>query len=301
MSELFDKLIIRFVFAIFLCLMLFVYKYVHSFIHPSSRTQILKKFSPLKNPADTLHLFARLIGLGIIISEFYFYMSKGIGYAIFDFFLQATIAFVIFMASNFIVESIILYNFEYNDEIMKRKNMAYAIITFSNSIGIAFLLKTVLRVSSESLLYLVFLWLFSIVIMGFALKSYQFVSKLSFQKLIIQQNPAIAYSYTGFYFGWVVIISSALNHPINNMASYSVKVLLGVLLSLIVYPIIMKGLHWVFKIQEVNFIEDKKEQIELESQELTSYGIYEGAIFFTTCFLTSVITGHIHFGTFYPT
>lgn len=280
--------------------MLFLYKYVHGSVHPSSRTQILKKFSPLKNAADTIHLFSRLIGLGIIISEFYFSMSKGIGYAIFDFFLQATIAFVIFMASTFVIESIVLYNFEYNDEVIRRKNISYATITFSNSLGIAYLLKTVLMVSEHSIIYLVFLWLFSLVILGFACKSYKYVSKLSLQKLVVQQKISIALSYTGFFWGWVVIISSSLNHQLEDMSSYSIQVLLKVLLALIVYPIILKGLHWVFRIQEIEFKTDEKEHLELEENELQSYGIYEGAMFFTTCFLTSVITGHIHYGTFYP-
>lgn len=146
MNELFDKLILRVVFTLFLCLVLFLYKYAHSFLYPSSRHQLFKRFFPSKNSSDTLHFFSRIIGVGIIFSESSFNMSEGIYYALFDFMIQSITICGTYLLSIYIIESIVLYNFEYHDEIIKRKNFSYSLISFANSLGLAYIIKTVVSV-----------------------------------------------------------------------------------------------------------------------------------------------------------
>ena len=43
MNEIFDKLIIRILFTIFICIALVIYKYAHLIFYPSQKKQLLKK------------------------------------------------------------------------------------------------------------------------------------------------------------------------------------------------------------------------------------------------------------------
>lgn len=295
MNELFDKLILRIVFTIIVCAMLFFYKYAHMMIHPSSRKQIFREFHPTKNPADTLHFFARLVGIGILFSEFRFDMSDGFFLALLDFVLQGFFAAGLYLLSVYTLESIVLYNFEYNDEIVKKRNMAYSTVGFANSIALATVLKTCLATGDDSLVMLFFLWLFSMVLLGFAYKAYNVFSKMPFARLLLQQNIGVALSYTGYLWGWTMLITGAVDQPLTDIKWYSVQVLLRLLLSLIIFPIFRKGIMLIFRVNK-HYETDKEPTIEGS----LGYGIFEGALFFTSAFLTTVITEHIHFGTFYP-
>ncbi len=300
MDELFDKLIIRLFFTLFIILSLFLYKYAHTFMYPTTRRQIFSRFYPSKNPADTIHFFSRLLAIGIIYSQFFFFMSDGIIFALFDFFVQSIFAFATFLLSVYVIESIVLYNFDFLDEIIKKKNMSYAVISFSNVISLAIIMKTILAVSKQSIILLFLLWLFALVLLGLATKSFNVTSKLSFNKLLIQKNLSISFSYMGFIFGWTLIISSSLFHQITNVNGYVIEVVLKILLSAIIFPIFRKGIIIAFKIKDdfsSNDELDEKGQIKGPS---IGYGVYEGVSFFTSCYLTTIITGHINFGTFYP-
>jgi len=302
MNEIFDKLILRIVFTVFICLTIVLYKYAHKFLYPSSRKQLFKRFYPSKNSADTLHLFARLIGIGIVFSEFYFYISDGIVITSLYFVLKASMLIIIYLASMYIIDSIVLYNFEYADEILKKKNFSYAIICFAHAIAIGYILKSIMAVSGNNPVILLFLWLFSMVIIGFASKSFSLVSKMPFNRLLIQKSIALALSYCGFLWGWTVIVASALNYELKDLDIrwYGIQVILNILLSAIIFPIFKNGLVWTFQLQE-DIVEQSGKEGKIDATVPdVGHGIYEGSIFFTSCFLTSVITGHIHFGTFYP-
>lgn len=299
MNELFDKLIIRIFFTIFICLLIVAYKYIHAFFYPSSRQQIFRRFSPRKNSTDTLHLFSRIIGVGLIFSQFSFDISAGLSEAFLTFALEACLGFVLYLSSLYIIESIVLYNFEYSDEILKRKNYAYALICFAQSVAIGYLVRAVLMAGHGSLVMILFLWLIALVLLGFASKTFPIISKLSFNRLLVQKNIGIALSYTGFLWGWTLIISSALSHPYNSIYWYAIQIVLTILLSLIIFPLFKIGLVYAFNLQD----DSGKDQINISKekpQEAIGHGIYEGGLFLTSCLLTMVITGHIEFGTFYP-
>ncbi len=295
MNELFDKLILRIVFTVVVCSMLFFYKYAHMMLHPSSRKQIFREFHPTKNAADTLHFFARLIGIGILFSEFRFDLSDGFFLAMLDFAVQGFFAAGLYLLSVYTLESIVLYNFEYTDEIVKKRNMAYAFVCFVNSIALAALLKTCLEVGEQSLVMLFFLWLFSMVLLGFAYKAYSIFSKMPFARLLMQQNLGASISYAGYTLGWTMLITGAIDQSLTDIKWYSVQVLLRLLLSLIIFPIFRKGIMIIFRVDK-NYATDK----EPTPEGSLGYGIFEGCLFFTSAFLTTVITEHIHFGTFYP-
>ncbi|MGB0454097.1 MAG: hypothetical protein ACPGJV_10325 [Bacteriovoracaceae bacterium] len=299
MNELFDKLILRVIFTILLCAVLYIYKYVHAIFYPSTRKTIFSRFHPSKNAPDTLHLLARIIGLGIIFSEFYFHISSGILVAIIEFLILSIIVILLYLGSIYIIESIVLYNFEYQDEVLKRKNFAYSIISFGHCIGVAIILKSSLFVAKESLVLLMITWLLSMVLIGFATKSYAIVSKLSFNRLLVQKSLAIAFSYLGFFIGWSLIIASSLKQDMLEIRWFSIQVILKIMLSLIIFPVIQKGIQLFYKLNDSVHTEGQADAEENQN-ELIGFSIYEGTLFLTSGYLTTVITSNIQFGDFYP-
>ncbi len=300
MNELFDKLIIRVIFTCFICAIIYFYKIVHSKLNPYTKSQLNTKFYTSKNAASTIHLFSRILGIGIIFSEFHFYLSDNILITFLDFFIQASSCLFLFLLSTYILESIVLYNFDYNDEIHKRKNISYAIICFALSIAVAQLIKSIVIVSNNSLILLFFLWLFATVLIGFATKSYPLISKMPFNRLIIQKNYPMSFSYAGFIWGWSLIISTAINHPLNDIKWYSIQVILKILLAAIIFPIFRIALIKIYCLQDdLGQVTSDQELAEITPPHI-GHGIYEGLLFLTCSILTMLITQHVNFGTFYP-
>jgi uncharacterized membrane protein YjfL (UPF0719 family) len=190
------------------------------------------------------------------------------------------------------MENIIFYNFSYTDEVLKKKNIAYSIVSFSISIGLAMIIRTIFQESESSLVILIVLWLFSLVLFGFSSKLYKYVSKLQFNSLMIQKNLGLAMSYSGFLFGSTVIITSAFSHEHHDITGYTIQAILKTLLGTLILPVFIAGIKYVFKINE-------SEQHDSENSNL-GFGVYEGAIFVTSALLTAIIIGQIHFGTIYP-
>ncbi len=293
MNEIFDKLLIRVLFTGFICIALFLYKYAHTIFYPSKKKQILKKIYPAENPVDTLHIFSRLIGVALIFSTLEFNEYIGVFISSFHFFVWGIIGFVLYLLSIWVMESIVFYNFEYKDEVLKKKNMAYGIVSFTMSICLAYIIRTIFKESETSLVILFILWLFALVIFGFTTKLYKFISKLAFNSLMIQKNVGLSISYSGFLMGNTILIGAAFSHEHHDITSYCVQVILKVLLGALIIPIFRIGISYIFKISEHHDSEDR-DNLHL------GQGIYEGALFLTCAFLASIIIGQIHFGTIYP-
>lgn len=130
MNELLDKLLIKVLLSIFICLGIYLYKYAHLILFPGTRNQMFKKFHPVRNSSDTIFLFGRILGIGMIFSHFYFYMSDGVFLALFDFILTSTISLILYLGSLYIVDSIVLYSFEYHDEVIKEKTFLTLLSAF---------------------------------------------------------------------------------------------------------------------------------------------------------------------------
>jgi uncharacterized membrane protein YjfL (UPF0719 family) len=292
MNEIFDKLLIRFLFTVFICIALLLYKYAHTIFYPSAKKQVLNRIYPAENASDTLHIFSRLIGVALIFSTLEFNEYIGIFISSFHFFVWSIIGFALYLLSIYIMESIIFYNFVYKDEVLKKKNMAYGIVSFTISVCLAYIVRTVFKESETSLIILFILWLFALVLFGFASKLYKFVSKLPFNSLMIQKNVGLALSYSGYIMGATIIITSAFSHEHHDITSYSIQVILKTLLGALILPLFRFGIVAVFKIDETS-------TVSMEHGNL-GYGIYEGAVFLTSALLTSIIIGQIHFGTIYP-
>lgn len=294
MNEIFDKLLIRFLFTVFICVVLVLYKYAHTIFYPSARKQIFKRIYPSENPADTLHLFARIIGISLILSILDFNEYTGILVSSLHFFTWGIISFICYLISLYITETIIFPNFHYVDEVLKKQNMSYAIISFTNAICLAYLIRTVIQESEFSFILLAILWLLVMVQYGLALKLFKVVSELKFHKLLIQKNLGLGFSFAGFLLGITIILVSAFSHEHHDIASFIIQILLKVLLAALIVPLFRIGINFIFKIE--------KEDIKSASTEnpTLGFGIYEGAVFLSCGLLTSIIIGRIYFGTIYP-
>jgi uncharacterized membrane protein YjfL (UPF0719 family) len=298
MAEIFDRLIIRILLAGFVCLMIYLYRYAHVIFYPTVKRQVLKKINPAENPADTLHLFSRLVGISIIFSSISFNETSGFFLSIFHFAVWGTIAVVFYLLSLYIMESVVFYNFDYTDEVLKRKNMCYAFISFCHAIVVAYLSRTVMMEAENSLVILIVLWLYMLVIVGFSVKYYGFISKLSINSLIIQKNLSLCFSYGGFIMGAGFIIASCFDQEHYDITVYCIQVLLKTILSLLIFPLFKKGLVKIFPIK-LGDERGSQSQIDMDKQSI-GYGFYEGAIFLAGAILTTMIVHRIQFGTIYP-
>lgn len=298
MAEIFDRLVIRLLLAGFVCLMIYLYRYAHVIFYPTVKRQVLKKIHPAENAADSLHLFSRIVGIAIIFSSITFNETSGFFLSIFHFAVWGTIAIVLYLLSLYIVESVVFYNFDYTDEILKRKNMSYAFISFCHAIVIAYLTRTVMIEAENSLVILLVLWLYMLVIVGFSVKYYTFISKLSFNRLLIQKNLSLCFSYGGFTLGAGFVIASCFDQEHYDITVYVIQVLLKTILSLIIFPIFKKGLVKIFPIK---LGEDRglEGSVDNDMQSL-GYGFFEGCVFISGAILTTMIVNRIQFGTIYP-
>lgn len=292
MNEIFDKLLIRILFTIFICFSLILYKYAHIIFYPSNKRQAFKKLFPAENEVDTLHLFGRLIGIALIYSSLEFNEYIGVFISSFHFFVWGILSFCLYLISIWMLDGIILYNFEYKDEILKKRNYAYGIISFVLSICLSLILRTVIEESESSLVILFVLWFFSLTLFGLSIKLYKYVSKLNFNSLMIQKNLGLSISYGGFLLGTTIIITSSFDHDHTDLINYLVQILLKIILGAFIFPIFKYGINYAFKIQ----IKDELNH----NNEFIGYGIYEGCSFLMTSVLCSVIIEKIHFGTIYP-
>lgn len=297
MNELFDKLILRFIFTLYICFSLYLYKYLHQYLYPTVRGQLLKNFYPEKNTCDTLHFFSRLLGIGIIYGQFSFSLNDGIMLALFDFLIRSLVAFIFYLVSLYVLESIVLGNFEYSTEIIKNKNMPYTLISVAHSIGLAFIINKVLHISGNSIIVMLVFWPLSLILLGVSFKIFPMICKLPFNRLMIQKNIAIAFAYIGIFWGWSVIIYSALDQEMKDIRWYTLFFILKILLSLIILPLFLRGITFIFNIQDKNILASSEDQVENFEPGV---GIYYGILFSTACYLTSIITGQINFGSFYP-
>ena len=71
--------------------------------------------------------------------------------------------------------------------------MSYAIVSMSQSISLAYIVHSILSTAQHGIVMTLFLWLYSLVLLGFAMKAFQVYSKLSLNRLIVQKNMSVSY------------------------------------------------------------------------------------------------------------
>ena len=301
MNELLDKILIRLLFTVFVCLVIYVYQHIHvkrysffSFISLSRKP--VGGASLGENPAEMLYFFSKILGIGIAFSGLAVDLEDGMAFAILDIFLYAFLACIFYTMSLYILDGIILYNFEYEDEIIKKKNFAYALIYFAHCLCTAVLIERLLSIIQNSMVMLLFLWLFTMVLLGIAAKSFSLLSKFSLDNFLIQMNLGVSLSYLGRLLGWTILITWAVNHPLIDVEWYIVEALWKLSLSLVVLPVFIKALTIICKVRHAF----KDDSVGGGANLLhLGYGIYEGFLFLIGCYLTVLVTENVRFGSLY--
>jgi uncharacterized membrane protein YjfL (UPF0719 family) len=137
------------------------------------------------------------------------------------------------------------------------------------------------------------LWLFSLVIFGLFTKSFKYISQFSFNKQVIQKDIGVAISYSGFLFGLSFVLSMAFDQDHYDIKSYALRVIMKLILALLIIPLFYLFILKIFKIKKI------KPEYHQESREAgnftLSFGLLEGALFFSTAILTTMIVYKINF------
>jgi uncharacterized membrane protein YjfL (UPF0719 family) len=298
MEEIFDRLVIRLLLAIFVCVVFVVYRFAHVLFYPSIKNHVFKNIDVHENSAETLHFFSRIVGLSIVVSSLNFHEGHGFLISVVHFLIWGIITAILYLGSLYMIESIVLYNFDYKDEVIKKQNMAFAIISATHSIAISYLVRQVITQADNSFIILSILWLLALIIMGLSSKYFNFISKLSLSKLVVQKNLAVSFSYLGFFMGATYLASESFNQEHYNINTYLIQVVLKILLALIIYPIFKLGLSSIFRLKKV--ASDKNEFKNNDFSPKTGIGFFEGSLFLASAILTSMIVNHIKFSTIYP-
>lgn len=296
MNEIFDRLLIRVLLVGIVLAVVATYKAAHFIFYPTMRGQVRKRFYPGENPADTLHLFSRLIGFAVVVSSLGFDEEKGIMLSLFHLLVWGTLTSALYLLSLYLVESIVLHDFEYKDEVLKRHNTAYAIVCAAHALAIAHVTRVVVDQAENSLVILFVLWMLAMVVMGFGAKLFGVLSRMNFTRLITQKNPSIALSYLGFTLGLSWLVAESFSQEHFDITMYCIQVVLKILLCLVVFPLFKMGLHALFKVH-MGGANGGSHEPDMQNW---GYGAYEGAQYLSAAVLTSMIVNHIQFGTIYP-
>ena len=298
MNEVLDKLFLRLITVILIGALLFLYRYAHALLYPHPTLHFSRRLVPTDNYVDSIHFFGRIIGIALALSAVVFNDQIGILENILKIGLWSVLIIFIYLLSVFLLESMVMFNFTYEDEITKRSNLAYAFITFNHSVGIGILIKSLVNISGYSALPLLILSLYLLFILGSSSKMYRLVSKLPFNKLLIQKNLGMSLSYSGFFWGIIMILLTSINQEENDILIFCIFILLKVLLGFILFPIIKTIMLFILKLsqEETNHIGN----IQKPDNNLIGLGIYEGGLYFAAALITSIIIGKFGSGTIFP-
>jgi len=300
LNEIFDKLLIKILITSFILFIIFSYRYIQKIILNRSRSFALKSIYPQKNTSHAIHVASRILGFAIILSDFSFFLSDGLFMALFDFFLYSITLIILYGLSLYVFESIALYNFSFEDEIYKRKNISFSTITFGLSISSAFILKKIFFIAQGSIINLFFLWLFTTVLFGFALKTYNIILSKNLNQIILQKNNYDSISHVGFSWSWTLLITSALDIEINSYTRFMTFSIIQIILSIIIFPIFHNGINKIFFIRKPMTVKKSVQSTTYITEPDDKSGINDALLFLATAYLTSLITSQVHFGSFYP-
>lgn len=288
MEEIFDHLIIRFVFAITLCFLLYSYKYLHFLLYPSGKKQVLQLFNPLTNTADSIHYFGRLIGMGVIFLSYDIHFYDNLPQTIFYFSFWSTVDIGIYLLTMTILEGILFYKFDYQQEILKRKNITYATLSAFLSINAAFILKKAISLSEHSVPTLVTIWLLGLVLFALIAKQYSFFSIFNFSKQIYSRDNGVLFSFTAFITCISVLLTKAMETEAISLTNYLGNFLVKVLLCSIFMPIFYQVIKMIYLVKQKMTLVIYDHTVNGKELPL-ALGILEAMLFCLTSFMTYAV------------
>ena len=188
MNQIFDKLFLRVLLSVVILLSLILYRYISHIIYFKDRKFSLNAIYPEKNLAHGIYFGSRLLGIVLVMSNFSFDLSHGAIISIIELLLDSLIITVFYFLAVYIFESIILFNFSLSDEVYKQSNLSYSIVNGGISLSTAYLIQRAYLISHGSYLDMLFLWLFLVVLYGFAIKTFKLIFQINLSKSIIPES-----------------------------------------------------------------------------------------------------------------
>ncbi len=291
MEEILDRFLIRIIFALFCCIILYAYKYSHFLFYRRSIKQVKNEFNLLENPSDTLHFLSRILGLAIIFSFVEFNRFLSVEVSLIHLSIVSLTIMISYLISLLIIEAIVLHKFNYRTEILKNNNFSYALIIFSLNISTAFIIKSILLHSQNSVLIFLTLWLFAMCLLGLIARLFNFYSRFQFNRNISQQSIGVAISFAFYILGTTYLLSKSFDQPHIEKYSYMLRIFFKVFLSVLIVPVFIAAIRFIFSLKMKknlvqSYIEDKEKSI--------SYGLAEGLVFLISAIMTSWIVFNIN-------
>jgi len=277
MEEIFDHLLVRVLFALVVCGIIWSTKYLHRVFYPEVNTSVSRVFNPLENSANTIHYLARIIGVSIVISALETHIYENLFYSLFNFTMWSLVASALYLLSVFIMEGILFNRFDYKIEILKKNNISYAVITAATSISIAQLINNNLKIAENSLTIVIILWLFCIVCFGLAGKCFYFFSHFSLKQQLNPKEMGIAISFSTYLLCVAILLSKSMVQREMEITNYFSNVLLNLLMIGIFIPIFYGGVKfaYLYKKKMTILLYDR----QIQGNESISLGVTEGALF----------------------
>ncbi len=291
MEEVLDRFLIRIIFAIFVCLILFLYRYLHFVIYPKGVKQISTPFNLMSNLPNSLHYLSRILGMVILFSFVEFNRFFTLEMSLIHLFLLAIVLMISYLISIHLMEMIVLYKFNYKDEILKNQNLSYSLIIFSLNISVAFLLKTVMLKSNDSLIIFITLWLYVMTLLGLAGKLFIYYSKFQFNRAISQKNFGVAFSFLFYILGNTYILVKAFDQPQIEKYSYMLRIFFKCFSSCLFIPFFIFFIKFIFSLR---IKKNELNQLLIDPNKSVNFGVAEGLIFLISAYITSWIVYNIN-------
>lgn len=285
MEEIFDQLLTKIMFSILLLVMLVAYRFLHLLLYPHAKKQVLSLYNPFDNLPDTIHYFARIVGICIVFTSFEIHLFENLMMGVFHFVFWVLVDIIFYLLALYILELVILHAFQYQQEILKRKNLCYAIINATISICLAVLMRNIVKIADYSIPFMIILWLFMVVVFGLLIKQYHLVSRFSFSKSVFSQDHGVTISYVGFLVATSVIVYYSFSQTQKSVGNFITSTLTHLLLCGILLPLFFYGVQKVFLATQKMIIpiynQDRNNQYNL--------GLTEAMLFLTSALLTIIV------------
>lgn len=285
MEEIFDQLLTKIMFSALLLIMLVAYRFLHLLLYPHAKKQVMSLYSPFENMPDTIHYYARIIGICIVFTSFEVHLFNNIFMGIFHFIFWILVDIVFYLLALYILELVILHAFQYQQEVLKRKNLCYAIITATIAISLAILIRNIVVIADYSIPFMIILWLFMVVVFGLLAKQYHLVSRFSFSKSVFSQDLGVVFSYVGFLVSITLLVYFSFSQTQKSVGNFIISTLTHLLLCGILLPIFFYGIQRVFLMTQKMTIpiyhQDHNQQFGV--------GLTEAMLFLTAALLTIVV------------
>jgi uncharacterized membrane protein YjfL (UPF0719 family) len=209
----------------------------------------------------------------------------------FNIFLWGIASFIIYLASLYLAESIVLTTFDYKTEVLKKENLSYSVVTFFIAISTALIIRQIVTESENSLIILIMLWLLAMVIFGLSARVFHYFSKQVLAQDIYQKILGAPLSFSGYILGISIIIMTSFQQEHYDIKSYSLRIILKILLSFLIFPLFIKGLKKLFRMNDHLEYSESSPNANIS----TAKGIFEGGLFLSAALLTLLIVFNVQF------